>query len=303
MDEIIEKYEALRLSRVKRARIFQIIFIAAIVVTTICFITTIIMGGDTFVSIFAGINIVLFIIFISLFLAEKRKWYRFFKTTIVKDLIQAKYPGSVFNPDAGIDLNTLMKPEFFARPDRYYSNDLLVAGVDSTSFTMADYVLQKRHDDKDGYVNYQTYAEGRFFDFHFNRDFKNTVRVIEKQGFFTFGDKSKRVELESVDFNKKFNTYATDELTAFYILTPQVQEEMLRLESCFKGNIMFCFNVDHLYIAVNDGKDSFVSDLFKSISKENISKLVEEIEIPLNFINALKLNREKYSRDIDNDAI
>ena len=78
---------------------------------------------------------------------------------------------------------------------------------------------------------------------------------------------------------------------------------MLRLESCFKGNIMFCFNVDHLYIAVNDGKDSFVSDLFKSISKENISKLVEEIEIPLNFINALKLNREKYSRDIDNDAI
>ena len=57
------------------------------------------------------------------------------------------------------------------------------------------------------------------------------------------------------------------------------------------------------YIAVNDGKDSFVSDLFKPISKDNIAKLVEEIEIPLNFINALKLNREKYSRDIDNDAI
>ena len=40
-----------------------------------------------------------------------------------------------------------------------------------------------------------------------------------------------------------------------------------------------------------------------TLSKENIGKLVEEIEIPLNFINALKLNREKYSRDIDNDAI
>ena len=58
MDEIIEKYEANRLSRVKRARIFQIIFIAAIVVMTICFVVTIIMGGDTFVSILAGINIV-----------------------------------------------------------------------------------------------------------------------------------------------------------------------------------------------------------------------------------------------------
>ena len=95
MDEIIEKYEANRLSRVKRARIFQIIFIAAIVVMTICFVVTIIMGGDTFVSILAVINIVLFIIFISLFLAEKRKWYRFFQIFLTRFLWMPPVPAKV----------------------------------------------------------------------------------------------------------------------------------------------------------------------------------------------------------------
>ena len=51
--------------------------------------------------------------------------------------------------------------------------------------------------------------------------------------------KYKKVKLESVQFNKKFKTYATSEHNAFYVLTPHFMEALMAFEQKNKGKIYF----------------------------------------------------------------
>ena len=227
------------------------------------------------------------------------KWNKLYKEDIFPSFLEATYPGVQYLPRSGLGLDDLMHPKFFAKPDRWSTCNFMHYKIDTTEFAMSDYTLEHEHRDKDGHVTYDVYAKGRFYVFTFPRVFRNNVKVMERTSKWGRQFNGMQVvELESVEFNKKFITYAEDQLAAFYILTPQVQEQMMNLERQFSGQIYYLFDDNHLYIAVNDSKDSFKFPLTRKFNEETLNDAMAEILIPKRFIEALKLNADKYKEEV-----
>lgn len=69
---------------------------------------------------------------------------------------------------------------------------------------------------------------------------------------------TQKVELEKIDFNKKWNVMTSDQIEARYILTPVFMEKINDVKKLFHGkNIDFGFFNSKLMIAVHTSKDLF----------------------------------------------
>ena len=131
--------------------------------------------------------------------------------------------------------------------------------------------------------------------FDFKREFNQVVKVAESKylGLNTRG--LEKVETESVDFNKKFSTYASDPVTAFYVLTPQIQLKLLELETKFKGSIFFAFMKGKFYVAICDNVSILDVNASKKVTQNTLDILVSQLSVPASVINELKLDSAKYN--------
>lgn len=291
MEEKIKEFEEYRSSVCKKANTYLLIgIILTVLGIALVFMLEEIMG---FLPVIAGV--VFFVINASM----KAKLSKEFKEKFVVDLVKEIYPDSKYYPNAGIDYNSLMEPGFFHRPDRHYLEDYISAAYDGVPFEMCDFTFQERHTttDSKGHTTttYETYAKGRFMIFDFKREFNQVLKVVENAylGLNTRG--LEKIETESVDFNKKFKTYTSDPLTAFYVLTPQIQLKLLELETKFKGSIFFSYMNGKLYVAIADGVSILDINASKKVSLDTLKILESQLILPASIINELGLSDSKFA--------
>ena len=307
MEELILKYQSIYDEYSKKTKILFPIGLALVILGFVGFFVFLNIGLEN-PLVFIIISVVLIAAGIIILIVQagiRKKWSTLYKKEIFPEFLKATYPDGSYYPDRGFDLEKIMYTRFFRKPDRYLRGNYLSAKIGTTEFEMADYTFQMEHRDKDGHITYDTYAKGRFLIMTFPRNFKSTVKVLEKTFKFNFGfiEKKHVVEMESVDFNKKFTTYCDDSLAAFYILTPQIQEKMLELEASFKGQIYYLFDDNHLYVAINDNGDSFTYPLGKAFDVIGLNDAMKELLIPKTFIELLKLNADKFSEESFDNTI
>ena len=295
MDEKLKEFEEYREKACKSANKLMYTGIALSVVGVI--------GMFTFLPLLMILTVIGFIL-IGISSNQKSKISKEFKTKFVPELIKDLYPNASYNPSYGLSEGHILEPGFFKRPDRFYSEDLVTATYNGIPFEMSDFDLKERHVTRNSNggttVTYETYAKGRFMIFDFKREFNQVVKVAESKylGLNTRG--LEKVETESVDFNKKFSTYASDPVTAFYVLTPQIQLKLLELETKFKGSIFFAFMKGKFYVAICDNVSILDVNASKKITQDTIDILVSQLSVPASVINELKLDSAKYN---EGDAI
>jgi hypothetical protein len=211
------------------------------------------------------------------------------------------FPGAVFSPKEGLPLAAIMRPGFFSEPDRYLCGNYMSATYEGIPFARAHYELQKIETHSNGkttYTTYNTYAKGTMYHFSYGRDFGQTVKVMEKQGILAFNTSGlKKVDTEYIEFNRKFQTLASDETTVFYLLTPQIQEKIMELEGKFKGHFFMAFMGNELFIAVDDSDSSLSLSINKPITEESMGSVIEILAIPSVFISLLGLNKAKFEKN------
>ncbi len=214
------------------------------------------------------------------------------------------FPDAKLDPNKGFDLPFLLKPGFFGSPDRYYGSEYMSGSYKGIAFQKASYDLQKKHTTTDAKghttTTYITYAKGTMYHFTFERDFDETVKILEKQGALSFGagkDGLKKVETEFIQFNKKFRVLASNETMVFYLLTPQIQEKIMELEPKYKGTFYLAYMGDALFIAVNDSGESVKVPYSKPISDETMRPILEFYGAPALFIDTLDLDSNKFKKN------
>jgi hypothetical protein len=232
----------------------------------------------------------------------KSTYSRRLRQTLNGVVNQVLFPKRVELPREGLNLKLLLKPGFFAVPDRYLYSDFMSSTYEGIPFERAKYDLQREETttDSKGHTTttYNTYAKGTMYHFTYERDFGQIVKVLEKQGFFSLGHQGlTKVETEYILFNKKFLVLASDETTVFYLLTPQIQEKILSLEGKFRGQFYMAFIGNELFIAVNDSDTSIQVPWKEKATLENLMPVVECFAIPAVFIKLLGLNKNKFLKD------
>lgn len=232
------------------------------------------------------------IIFFVLGLASFSRLSQEFKSKYLPMMITSVLPDVNYHFDQGLSPQTVYATEFIKVADRYHSEDLFTGKIDGVDFIGGDVRLEERHVEqtKEGTREYYvTYFLGRIFEFQFNKEFEGSLQILES-GSTESNRKYHKIKLESIDFNKKFRTYATTELTAFYILTPEIMESILGLEKSNPRNVNLSFYGDKMYIAINNDRDTFELKMFRKIDQSMIDEYHKDLKIFKDIVTALRLN-------------
>ncbi len=225
--------------------------------------------------------------------AIQKEYRTLFKEEVVNTLIRSQFDNVEYIQSIGINVRHINNACFFNRPNRYTTEDLITGTYDGVSFKMADVHLEKKRTNGTSEGYYDTYIKGKFILIDFERNFNDTVKIIERKTITPFNTYNKglvEVELESIDFNEKFKVFSTTKHAAFYMLTPQLQEQLLHLESCFNGDIYVSFMQGKCYIVINDNSNSFEHKITEEITKEHIDNILYQINLVPNIIKSFKIN-------------
>ncbi len=221
-------------------------------------------------------------------IAYRRAYKAYFvSSTMKKVFTDIKYSHEAKMPKALISETNMMQ-----MGDTYASNDYLVAKYKGHSFQQADVHIQERHTDSDGDTTYTTIFRGRWVIFDLKKKINKRLLVAGKYFNCEKYDRTfKRINLESSDFNRSFNTFAQDGFEAFYVLDPAIMERIMKLGILHNNRIMICFANGKMHIAINNNVDSFEpSSINKPIDeKQEFNKVLNDIKVITNIIDEVKL--------------
>lgn len=223
-----------------------------------------------------------------------------YKTYFIKRSLEKTFTNLQYTHNMG--LPRPMVQTVMTGGDRYSSNDFIMATYKDINFVQADVHTERENRSRDSHghtsTHYTTIFRGRFLIFEFKRDFNFRLVLFGKRfpgarlTSGTEGKKFKKMETESVDFNRRFNIYAQDGFEAFYILDPSFMEKIQAIGDSYKDNMLFAFIDKKLYVALNDNNDSFEPPQPDRLNeKTELAEVEKEIKTIMQFVDKLALNR------------
>lgn len=242
----------------------------------------------SFLWIYFAAILILGVIGIAVFMIQLQQAAATFKDTLLDKVLEEFFEEYSHNKQAGLSLFDVMESELLDKPDRYYANDLIRGTHQGVGFVMSDVTMQ-RVTSNGKTTTVTTYFRGpvMIFDFHKETKGKLIVQQTRRAKLFT---QYKSVALESVNFNKRFRTYATNDKLAFFILTPHFMERMQLLEDEIPGNFYFSFINGKMFVALHNNQDLFELNMFGTINEKIYDRFYHEVKIIVDLIEELRLN-------------
>lgn len=242
-------------------------------------------AADVNLSVIAAITVIAEIIFIllailvsKLFDKQKVILKKLLGEHIIKDVLAEKVNIREYLPDGHIKSQFVDRCKILPGYDRLKGSDYIFGSYKGVAFTYCDLFLEKEYEtqDDDGhkYTKYFTVFQGQVFTIALNQDMDGYVRIRERKnprktnsifsGFLDalaesvgLKDSGNVVETENVAFHNQFEVKTSNDEMAFYILTPQFMESILRLDESAGGYTNIEFSGSQVTIALNNGRDSF----------------------------------------------
>lgn len=220
------------------------------------------------------------------------------KSNIVTELLQSSFDEVTYHPKAYVNISRINQTEMIRRPDRFNGEDLITGKYKEVSFEVSDIDLKQRVETRDSkgnvHVSYQTYFKGRWYIFRFERRFTEILKIGEGSSFHMGRRNLVKIDTESIEFNKKFQIFATSQEFGFYLITSSMLEKLMQLEKMHRGSIHYCFMNNELHVGVNDNKDYMELSIKKPINEETIKSFMSDIDMIPAIINELRLDSQKY---------
>ena len=259
-----------------------------------------IIGVITLTKSTSGILILFVALCVSSYGSKKSSEYcKKAKQSIILELMQRSYEDVSFDPISGFTSSFIMRTEMIKLGNTFSSNDLFAGKYKEVQFEQADLLVQDRKV-SGRKVKTTTLFKGQYRIFEFKKNFTSYMQIRVKEGilfkkskkpyqFFTLREKTKRLELENKEFNEIFDVYASDAHEAFYILTPNFMEKMMKLNEHLYGSIVVGFMDNVMHIATNTEFDLFEISAWKPINEEYIEKAEKEVGVIKQIIDILNL--------------
>ncbi len=189
-----------------------------------------------------------------------------YKSTFVVKILQEIFTDVNYNWNMGFPSAMVSDMGLCRMGNRFYTEDYLSGRYKGVPFEQADVKVQYHTSGKNSHTT--TYFEGRMFVFNypykkvfsvqvFSENFK--YRCLNPEGF-----KTNKLEMESADFNKKYDVFAVQDVDGFYVLTPPMMEKIQAICTRY-GNIALRFKGDKLFVAINSSMQTFDGNIKRPI--------------------------------------
>lgn len=269
----------------------------------LCIISILFLGAIVFLAILEELSYVytiILVIMVPVLVILLCSWgftsyYRNkkYKVIIFNQIMSEKGLTFVLNPEK--DSNTISRDELdetlmcSVNNSVYSTNDLIYGKVDGFSLRSIDLDYYYMVSTGKSTIKVQIFL-GRVYaiDLDFN---KEDHLVIKEETSILKGKRIgdlKRIEFESMKFNKEYNVYSNDEQKAFYYIKPNIMEKIDSINDSFDGKLLIAIYGSRLYIGRYDNENKFEMSGISSISD-----LTSQLDEQINFI---KLCIEAFKR-------
>ncbi len=235
--------------------------------------------------------------------------YTQLKKNIFGKLVHYISPDFQYIENGHIGIGDLLSSYLF-RQERYNvtGGDQIVGWYNGIPFQSCNLTVtfrptirgEKEPDDVAFYGNYFVARSPKTFEhpiiIHPVKSFFGTINDNEIRTYLNQG--GERIRLEDPEFQKLFEVYCDDQITARYVLTPAFMERLKKLNERYKGQVYIAINSDNIVIATNRGNIlskanySPAAMLFQKIDLTFVEDVYEELIEQLQMIDTLELNRK-----------
>ena len=230
-----------------------------------------------------------------------------FKRNVIQKIVKDINPNFTYRPYSSVGEKEFFKPKLYDRTQEiswFKGDDFIEGRHNKVYFRMSDidyYVL--RGSGKSVYIKHLFL--GIVFIAKFYKFFNYRVYIIKKNkdtGFTT--NYGKKIGVDNVEFNEKYDVYADDEINAFYILSHSFMENFLNLTKRMKCEINAVFYQDNLYLYINNGQDNFEANLGIPLTLIPVvygthKKMIVEV---LKIIDDLNLNSKVFKPNLGKNS-
>lgn len=281
----------------KQNKIAMILFILALLLGLPGFFTELIL--------LIILGIIMFIVSLVFFGRAQKHSLTFksiVKTEIVTELLKEQFDDVQYEPKNHISIPRIIQTGMVKRPDRFNGEDLIMGSYKGVKFEVSDIDLKERVETRDSKgnvtVSYQTYFKGRWYVYTYERKFKEELKIIEGRGFGVNTKGLVKLDVESIEFNKKFAIYATTQEFGFYLITSSMIEKLMELEKLHRGSILYYYVGNELHIGVNDRRDYMELSIKTPINEASLKTFMSDIDLIPAIINELRLDSSKFKNTL-----
>lgn len=180
----------------------------------------------------------------------------------------------------------------------YESDDSFKGKYKNVPFEAAEiYTYHEAYRDDE----YKTVVDfyGHYYIFEFNKKFKGDIKVFPENKVLKPKEKGTKIadlDLENDEFNKKFKVITEDKHLAYYILTPQLMEKMLKLDEQLM-DVSFAFIDNKIHIAADflAASDLFEFDPYEKLNiKKEVQKVKKDMTTLMQIVDMLDLDNDLF---------
>lgn len=241
-----------------------------------------------------------------------KKFKHHFKHKVVQSIATYLEPSTQYSPYRGIS-KTLFKSTGHYRTgiDRYQSEDHFAATIGSTDVQFseihAEYKSTSTNSNGSTSTSWHNIFKGVMFIADFHKHF-NTWLIIkpDNESIPVFGWISKKIQgmssshirMEDPEFEEHFKVNAGDDQQARYILTPDMQQRLLKLRQSYGSDIIISFKDTNVYVTAPKNTDYFEPNLNESsLSQSQVTRIAQQIDYYFRIVKMLNLNTRIWTKD------
>ncbi|HNR15909.1 MAG TPA: DUF3137 domain-containing protein [Chitinophagaceae bacterium] len=257
-------------------------------------------------AVIAFILILSALILLIVFGNKKKSFAAGFKETIVRKIIHFIDPSLTYNPHLSISKTDYLNSGLFVeQPDRYSGDDYIEGTHEKTFFCFSELHTERKVSSGKS-THWETIFRGLFFIADFNKNFSGRTYVWSERNpqinfltklFSSFAWNLEKVKLESVEFEKRFIVYSSDQVEARYILTPSFMERIVRLQQLMGEGTSLSFVNTNIHVAVPIKDELFEPAIFSANDNNRLGDFYNTINIVFDIIDELKLNQRLWNKE------
>ena len=262
--EIIETATEAKKERKKRNTIiFSVILTVDIILITVLYIVLKSIMIFMFLPMIFIANV--FALIISLIIPnEKQKEYeKVFKEQIIKELLENVFDDIEYFPDKKMPQKIYDEGKYGGYYNRYHSDDYLEAKINKKFLIDMAEVLTQRVEtktDSDGHTSTETTTlfHGIFAKITIDKSINSDLRITDNYRSY-----KNRLEMDSSEFENKFNVFASDKIIGMQLLTADIMEELIDFKNKTKDYFDIFINENNIYLRFHCGT------MFETVSFKN----------------------------------
>ncbi len=223
--------------------------------------------------------------------ADYAAFYMEYKRNIAEPILKQFFGEFQYKPSQGFSKSELSDFDLLhGFPlDSINSEDYIEGVYKGVSYRQADVKGKKHSNASDLFVEINR-VHGRISVYQFGKKLNGDIVIKSVGSTHVKVSNMKMVKMENILFNSKFEVYTTNEQMAYYLLTPQFMEYLLRLD--VRRETALRFSQNHIVFLQNGINGIFEADMSKPLDLQyEIGKSYNELKEILDFVDILNLDK------------